>query len=563
MEKNNQPKKLGIKDRIAMFEPKNSQGNKNGEKPKEIPKIKKINGQELFNKMNNDLLQKNQEQKNPIQAQRQRTNTVYNSSNVFDIINKINKQQSELKQKQINDQKSEAERKEKAKITCAKTMEKQKAKLIADKEKKAKEEEEKRKKEEEKAKKEKEFRERNDKARCSLNFDQNISVNFNDYSRDKFVNFISKYEDRGSISEEQDVNILMDFSSRKGSIVISGFEEEMITSQFPNCILYENNSIYKHKIFDDNTIKKSKIVYPVKQGNFYDYALLELLIDCAYHEKIRLAPEECGIIFTEPINCFKEDREKIAQIFFEDYNIPKLFIIKPTVLTLLSEGKYTGIVAQLDDDVSNFVPVFDCFKLDKASIRSDFGRKDLIDYMEILLNDKYYFITNYNKSVIEKIVGECYVALNYEKELYNLEEFNYLLPDGKEISIKEQRIKCPEILINPSNYFKDTNNENKSIVKNIDNSIKKCDEDKQKDLYNNIYLTGINSNFGGLKERVKLELENLKSYSSNYDIQVFNNSQGIEKGVENFFSNKAFEGMWITREEYEEEGATVVNKKFQ
>ena len=153
--------------------------------------------------------------------------------------------------------------------------------------------------------------------------------------------------------------------------------------------------------------------------------------------------------------------------------------------------------------------------------------------------------------------------MNYEKELYNLEEFNYLLPDGKEISIKEQRIKCPEILINPSNYFENTNNENKSIVKNIDNSIKKCDEDKQKDLYNNIYLTGINSNFGGLKERVKLELENLKSYSSNYDIQVFNNSQDIEKGVENFFSNKAFEGMWITKQEYEEEGATVVNKKFQ
>ena len=32
---------------------------------------------------------------------------------------------------------------------------------------------------------------------------------------------------------------------------------------------------------------------------------------------------------------------------------------------------------------------------------------------------------------------------------------------------------------------------------------------------------------------------------------------------ENFFSNKAFEGMWITKQEYEEEGATVVNKKFQ
>ncbi len=76
-------------------------------------------------------------------------------------------------------------------------------------------------------------------------------------------------------------------------------------------------------------------------------------------------------------------------------------------------------------------------------------------------------------------------------------------------------------------------------------------------------MTGINSNFGGLKERVKLELENLKSYSSNYDIQVFNNSQDIEKGVESFFSNQAFEDMWIIKEQYEEYGQTVVNRKFQ
>ena len=237
MEKNNQPKKLGVKNLAALFEPKNSQGNKNGEKPKEIPKIKKINGQELLNKMNNDFLQKNQEQKNQIQAQRQRINTVYNSSNVFDKINKINKQQSDLKQNQINDQKSEAERKEKAKITCAKTMEKQKAKLIADKEKKAKEEEERRKQGEEKAKKEKEFRENNDKARLRLDFNENISAN----SYDKFANYNRICEDRGTISEGQEVNILMDLSSRKGSIVISGFEKEMITCQFPNCICYHNN----------------------------------------------------------------------------------------------------------------------------------------------------------------------------------------------------------------------------------------------------------------------------------------------------------------------------------
>ena len=50
----------------------------------------------------------------------------------------------------------------------------------------------------------------------------------------------------------------MDLSSRKGSIVISGFEEEMITCQFPNCICYHNNKQINPKIFDDDTIKNRK-----------------------------------------------------------------------------------------------------------------------------------------------------------------------------------------------------------------------------------------------------------------------------------------------------------------
>ena len=40
---------------------------------------------------------------------------------------------------------------------------------------------------------------------------------------------------------------------------------------------------------------------------------------------------------------------------FEDYNFQKILIIKPSILTLLSEGKYTGIVAELQDDISNFI----------------------------------------------------------------------------------------------------------------------------------------------------------------------------------------------------------------
>ena len=84
--------------------------------------------------------------------------------------------------------------------------------------------------------------------------------------------------------------------------------------------------------------------------------MIELLLEYILNCKIKFDfLEECSILFAEPINCTRCDREKIAQILFEDYNFQKIFIIKPSILTLLSEGKYTGIVAELQDDISNFI----------------------------------------------------------------------------------------------------------------------------------------------------------------------------------------------------------------
>jgi len=37
----------------------------------------------------------------------------------------------------------------------------------------------------------------------------------------------------------------------------------------------------------------------------------------------------------------------------------------------------------------------------------------------------------------------------YNEELKNIKEFNYELPDGTNVDIKEQRIKCCEALFNP------------------------------------------------------------------------------------------------------------------
>jgi len=63
MDKDNKQQKNSILNRAAMFESKNKSDNKKDEKPKEKPKIKKLNGQEFLNKMNNNQSLKEQERK--------------------------------------------------------------------------------------------------------------------------------------------------------------------------------------------------------------------------------------------------------------------------------------------------------------------------------------------------------------------------------------------------------------------------------------------------------------------------------------------------------------------
>ena len=65
----------------------------------------------------------------------------------------------------------------------------------------------------------------------------------------------------------------------------------------------------------------------------------------------------------------KENREKMAQIMFETFNVPGLYIAIQAVLSLYSAGKFTGIVADSGDGVTHFVPIFDGYSLPHAVIR--------------------------------------------------------------------------------------------------------------------------------------------------------------------------------------------------
>ena len=252
----------------------------------------------------------------------------------------------------------------------------------------------------------------------------------------------------------------------------------------------------------------------------------------------------------------KENREKMAQIMFETFNVPGLYIALQPSLVLYASGKFTGFILELGEGVSQFCPILEGYQVHTAE-RIDFGGKDLSDYMAKILVDTGKRFTTVGEKMIAKTIKEkvCYVAYDLDDEIKSVEPFDYELPDGTNLIIKDQRIRCPEILFNSEN----------NIAKKCNDIIQKCDIDDRKDYYNCIILSGGNSMFNGLAERLTREIKKLAPPSMEEEIKVIASPERkLSAWIGGAFlsSISTFDSTWITKTEYEESGVTIVHKKI-
>ena len=257
-----------------------------------------------------------------------------------------------------------------------------------------------------------------------------------------------------------------------------------------------------------------KLNYPIEHGVVSNWDDMEKIWGHVFTNELRVAPEEHNVMLTEaPMNP-KENREKMAQIMFETFNVPGLYIAIQAVLSLYSAGKFTGIVADSGDGVTHFVPIFDGYSLPHAVIRLDLAGRDLTEFMMKLLTETgTRFSTTAEKEIVKAIKEKaCYVALDFEEELKSVEPFDYELPDGTHVVVKDQRIRCPEALFKPSMI------EIKALA----------------------------------PESMKEEVKVIASPERKFAVWI---------GGSILSSISTFESMWITKTEYEESGATIVHRK--
>lgn len=108
-------------------------------------------------------------------------------------------------------------------------------------------------------------------------------------------------------------------------------------------------ALEKHAMLD--------VTHPIDSNGIADFPIMEKIWKWTFENKLFVLAEDQPIVLTEPYNTTKKQREQLAEIYFEGMRASKLWMQKCCVLGLYSEGRTTGVVADMGHSGLTITPV--------------------------------------------------------------------------------------------------------------------------------------------------------------------------------------------------------------
>lgn len=250
------------------------------------------------------------------------------------------------------------------------------------------------------------------------------------------------------------------------------------------------------------------IRYPMEHGIVTDWNDMERIWSYIYSkDQLSTFSEEHPVLLTEaPLNP-RKNREKSAEMFFETFNVPALYVSMQAVLSLYATGRVTGVVLDSGDGVTHAVPIYEGFSMPHSIMRVDLAGRDVTRHLKFLIRKEgFYFRTSAEFEIVRTIKEKvCYLSNNPLKE-ENMEVDNkylYTLPDGNTLEIGQARFRAPEILFRPDIIGEECEGLHEVLM----HSIQKSDMDLRKMLFQNIVLSGGSTLFKGFGDRLLSEIK--------------------------------------------------------
>ena len=305
---------------------------------------------------------------------------------------------------------------------------------------------------------------------------------------------------------------------------------------------------------------------PIQRGNFIKEDDIPLIFEYIFSQ-LGLNPEqikEHPLLITEPLNNKYSNSENISQILFEKMNIPALIFAKQPLLSLISTGYSTGIVLESGSDITQSCVSYEGYLIENSCLRFDYGGKDVSNTLNILLKQRNSDINYINFFDDIKVLNDikekqCYIkTLKDDNEDFVSVHSEYILPDGSKLNLQDEKILAPEILFNNKLIFQEYFPFHEMVI----NSIDKCDVNIKGKLYKTIVMSGGNTKFKGIEEKMKTNLSYLIPRGVDIKLRIQENQElNCWNGGNIVVSLSTFNKMLVYKKEWEECGKNIIHVK--
>ncbi|XP_069498532.1 actin-1-like [Ambystoma mexicanum] len=303
--------------------------------------------------------------------------------------------------------------------------------------------------------------------------------------------------------------------------------------------------------------------YPMEHGIVTNWNDMEKIWRHLYERELKIKPGSRPVLLTEaPLNP-RQNREKMAEMMFERFDVPAIYVALQAMLALYASGHTTGIVLDSGDGVTHSVPLFEGHCLTHSVSRLDFAGRDITMYFSrLLMESGFTFQGSAEREIVRNIKETlCYIAMDPKKEMKKKRKDLlqvYYLPDGNCIHIGSPLFQAPEALFKP-------------IVAGITDpgihhmvlaSIMKCDRDIHKHLLGNVVLAGGSTLFHGIDRRLLKEMQ--QQVADGVAIRITAPPERLHSswiGASILASLPSFSQMWVSADEYKEGGPAAVHRK--
>lgn len=323
--------------------------------------------------------------------------------------------------------------------------------------------------------------------------------------------------------------------------------------------------------------------------------------------------EDSPLLVTEPGWNSAKAREKYIEIAMEEWGTPAFYLQKTGVLAAFASGKASGIIIDVGASHTSVTPVLDGMVLRKGVQKSPLAGNFVSNQIRLIFKQSqpevpltpHYMVksktqvdagapaqaiyrnfdvpptdsfrryeeervlTEFKESVVEIWPGPGRLSNTGNEDIAkSMPGRPFEMPDGWNQVFGAERFRPAESLFDANAAIQDSENprpkDEQTIPRLVQAAVQHVDADQRPLLLQNIVVTGGSTLLYKFNDRLNYEINSIYPSTRNKLIapgQVVERKYAAWIGGSILASLGSFHQLWISRKEYEEHGANIVEKR--